>query len=335
MITALRFELANRSEGEKSFIRMKKFFWFCCFIFSTVSAKSQYAIPGAIQQPAWVFPIWIENGDGQRDTLYIGFDSTASSDGWLPQDSIFGVRNIEIDSSKFNACWRYAMYADTALKVIVCSLNLYNLFPEPSVGALGFIHATYPLKFSWDVSLLRSDSLPFSSQPQAPIAQAEMYFEMGTFGGAYNNDSLVCSTSNTLLITDTTLPVYNYCCTKDSIRFQDIYNTPGAHPGYIIMTIKTWMGHALEINEVSNQPDLLVFPNPSTSDFNITIPGEIENEEIHLKLYNSVGQLIFETEQLPDNHHTIRFSNPFPSGLYFIEVKGHKDDIFRHLIIKQ
>ena len=314
---------------------MKKVFWFWVFIISSGSLSAQYSIPGASQQPGWVFPIWIENGDGQRDTVYIGYDSTATWQGWLPQDSIFGAKSIIIDSSKFNVSFRYYMYGDTALKVIVCSLNFNNLFPESSVGAVSFIHAVYPLKFSWDVSLLQSDSLPFISQPQAPHAQAEMYFEMGTYGGAYTNDSLLCSTSNTLLITDTTQPTFNYCTTKDSVRFQDIFNTPGADPGYIIIAIKTWMGHALELPEDPIQSDMEIFPNPSTDYFHIKLPDIMGQMETVLRVYNSVGQLIYLQKHTPDIHNTITFSSPLQPGVYFILLENPKGYLSRRLLFSK
>ena len=45
---------------------------------STVSAQ-QYQIPGAQQQPAWVFPMYFEDGFGYRDTVYLGYDPDAVS----------------------------------------------------------------------------------------------------------------------------------------------------------------------------------------------------------------------------------------------------------------
>lgn len=314
---------------------MRTILLFITFISITEVAQSQYTIPYASQQPSWVFPIWIENGDGQRDTIYIGYDSTASWQGWLPQDSIFGAKSIVIDSSKFNACFRYSMYADTALKVIVCSLNSNNLFPESSVGQVSFIHAIYPLKFSWDVSLLKSDSLPFTSQTLAPPAQAEIYFEMGTYGGAYTNDSLLCSTSNTLLISDTIQPTFNYCYAEDSVRFQDMFNTPGAEPGYIIIVIKTWMGEVLNLATKDLLTDFIIFPNPFSSEFYITLPEKIERGEIYLRLFNSIGELVCEIKPSHNIDNTITLYGLVQSGLYFLEVNNRQGFLSRQILIKQ
>jgi hypothetical protein len=314
---------------------MKRVFGIFIFVVSSCTLKAQYTIPGATQQPAWIFPLWIENGDGQRDTLYLGYDSTASWQGWLGQDSIFGAMSTTIDSSKFNATFLFAMYGDSALKVVVCSLGPNNFFPESSVGQISFIHAVYPLTFSWDVTLLHSNNLPFIDQPPIPPAQGQLYFEMGTFGGAYTNDSLLCTTSNTLLISDTTQPTFNYCYTKDSVRFQDIFNTTGAQPGYVIMEIHAWDGELLKVKNINPLSDLVIYPNPYSSDFNVRLPLQKNGDEVFLKVYNSIGELIAGNYFTLNIENTIRLRGPEESGIYFIEVKNSRGFICRKILIKQ
>jgi hypothetical protein len=61
-------------------------------VLAVVSKAQVYTIPWAQVQPDWVFPLWFENGDGQKDTIYIGYDENAH--GYLLQennpDTIFG-----------------------------------------------------------------------------------------------------------------------------------------------------------------------------------------------------------------------------------------------------
>jgi len=68
---------------------------------------AQYQIPGAQQQPAWVFPMYFEDGFGYRDTVYLGYDADARGETYDPTfnpiynpDTIFGevYHLIEQDS---------------------------------------------------------------------------------------------------------------------------------------------------------------------------------------------------------------------------------------------
>jgi hypothetical protein len=48
-----------------------------------------YTIPWAIQQPKFVFPIFIEDGVGNRDTLYLRYDPNASQNSFDTADQKF------------------------------------------------------------------------------------------------------------------------------------------------------------------------------------------------------------------------------------------------------
>ncbi|MEN9521788.1 MAG: hypothetical protein RL065_165, partial [Bacteroidota bacterium] len=61
-----------------------------------------YTIPNASKQPAWVFPLWFENGDGQKDTVYIGYDIHADTWNGIGPDTIFGEKWQVINFNKFN-----------------------------------------------------------------------------------------------------------------------------------------------------------------------------------------------------------------------------------------
>ena len=86
---------------------MKKISLISAVVFAGFTLFAQpYTIPGAIQQPAWVFPLFFEAGDGQKDTLYFCYDPTADDNGTGGHDTIFGEKWIKIDTSKFNvALW--------------------------------------------------------------------------------------------------------------------------------------------------------------------------------------------------------------------------------------
>ena len=74
---------------------MNKVWIFLSIFFLCKYTNAQYVIPFASQQPAWVFPIWIEDAYGIKDTVYFGFDTTATNtidaqfgEGLMVEDSI-------------------------------------------------------------------------------------------------------------------------------------------------------------------------------------------------------------------------------------------------------
>ena len=105
-------------------------------VISVLSNNAQpiYQIPWAQQQPKFVFPIYFEDGTGEKDTLYLGYDSLANGYSINTQpnhDTVFGVRNIIINQNKFHASW-IENNCDSNLcgyKVNVTSMR-FNYFPS-------------------------------------------------------------------------------------------------------------------------------------------------------------------------------------------------------------
>ena len=129
-----------------------------CFLLFTITLYAQtYTIPGASQQPAWVFPIWFEDGAGQRDTIYIGHDPNAISGG---PDTIFGEKWIVYDTNKFCVSADYKSVSGGPDSILKVNIHLFN--PDGGSGfIIEFRNATWPLKMKFDVSLFYIDSLPF------------------------------------------------------------------------------------------------------------------------------------------------------------------------------
>ncbi len=73
----------------------------------------------------------------------------------------------------------------------------------------------------------------------------------------------------------------------------------------------------------------LVYPNPSSSDFNIVFNQSQEN--IQIRIYNSIGQVIHEAAF--SNKTSLTLEADFEAGIYFIELNG--DNQLRKKIIKQ
>ena len=317
---------------------VKNVFLVLCYLFLAVCTRAQYTIPGATQQPAWVFPIWIENGAGEKDTLYLGYDTTASTIGVDPSDSIFGVKVSIIDTNTFNASWATILgwpgnYSDTAYKVLVC--NGMTGLPNQNYGTIWFMHATYPLKISWDVSLLQSDSLPFIEQGNAPRAQCELSYSMPVYGDAYLNGNRLYCGAGPLLITDSVQIAAGSCYAKDSVYFKDIFNTGGAIPEYIQPFIKTWSGIVVGTKEPELESDILnIYPNPNEGTFYITLKESIKGN-LRIEIENTLGQIILSNNILLNGIETdipITIENR-QTGLYFISATINQIHLNRRIIL--
>ena len=74
---------------------------FIFFILIAYCSSAQYTIPWAQQQPAWIFPIYFEEGTGLKDTIYLGYDPAAKP--ILGIDTLFGEGFQVVDTSTFKA----------------------------------------------------------------------------------------------------------------------------------------------------------------------------------------------------------------------------------------
>ena len=99
-------------------------------------SQTTYTIPWAVQQPKFVFPIFIEEGGGEKDTLYLGYDPNASEVSYDTANKKFGVVTSHVDTSTFYAKWNGGnLYCgiDTlcteVYKANVCSLAPWGAFP--------------------------------------------------------------------------------------------------------------------------------------------------------------------------------------------------------------
>jgi hypothetical protein len=71
----------------------------------------------------------------------------------------------------------------------------------------------------------------------------------------------------------------------------------------------------IKINELLNEINVNVYPNPSKDFVNIMITNVLK-EENKVELYNSLGQLLIKNE----NIFQIDISN-YPNGIYFLKVQ--------------
>ncbi len=250
-----------------------------------VHSQTIYTIPWASQQPKFVFPIFIEEGGGQRDTLYLGYDPNASEISFDTASQDFGVVTTHVDTNMFYAKWQAVLHCgiDTlcteVYKANVCRLASWGAFP----GEVTIIcnKGIMPLKFSWDNTLFYSDSLPFPSNIGAPRAwgritgqypfcgQRENFIDIYPFGGFF-------------MVTDTV-----FCCVdaaSDSVTYYPLHGqTQPVSSGYIGFSIEAW-------NSPTNIEDVLAENYFNVSSFENDITITCLKEELTISVYDLMGK---------------------------------------------
>jgi hypothetical protein len=142
---------------------------FSLMLASFGSTKAQpYTIPWAQQQPAWVFPLWFESGDGQKDTLYLvyqpGLDINPQ-----PADTIYGIKPICVNNDSF---WVSANY-DTP-----CTDSTTLILKAIGYEILSVVinHGKYPFKMKWDEQLLYDTIFGQPASPGQPTVRLKGFW---------------------------------------------------------------------------------------------------------------------------------------------------------------
>jgi len=294
-----------------NFIDMRTFFALLLFAIAILCHPKGYAqtytIPGATQQPAWVFPIYLEEGTGQRDTIYLAYDKNAIA--WL--DTIFGEKYEVVDTSEFKAFWSYCCdnVFDTLLRV-----KVLNGIPFLG-GQFFFANGVLPLTIRWDPLLFYSDSLPFPDQNPAPRAQGEMTFYSSMISGSGPD---YCYWGTNVLITDTSFWTSG-CMREDSIVFVQENSIPGFPIDPIGMYIKPWIGEVyIGITENPVAGAYHIYPNPAT-DY-VCIDFSDKNTTFTYSVFDIMGREILKGSQETTGKAIISTDQLTP-GLYFVTVK--------------
>jgi type IX secretion system substrate protein len=295
---------------------------FICFCFTVhFSVSAQIKIPGVQQQPQWAMPFMFEDANGDRDTVWIGYDPDASS-GMGGYDSIYNEYRL-IDTSKFcvilcpNCLSPNLTYSiDSAWKVEILS-NFIS-------SSIGFINGKMPITMYWVDSLFYSDSLPFPDLFPAPNGKGIVTCD--DLNPKFYNCPLEYEV---LTLTDSVIPGMTYTY-SDSIVFAGDTNwTPGQSLSLIIRIIPFNDFTYLGINGLKGKLKITVYPNPVQD--RIYIEND-ETTEIECELYNIQGKKMMMFSLGPLERKTV-YVDEFPSGIYLLKsVSGYQ--AFLHKILK-
>jgi hypothetical protein len=299
---------------------MKNFKTFIVLIILT--AFNSFGVSGQ-QKPAWLMPLYFEDATGAKDTVYIGYDSTASA-AESDIDTVFDEGWIKVDTSKFNAfIWIYPGYAPVGNYVITSdSVRKKDISRWPYPNAeIGFIKGKMPIILKWEDSLLNSPSLPFEDISPRPRARIDFYCGNGE-PGYYN-----CPIEGHLTLTGYPTPDLQNICT-DIV----VFNGSGTYiPSDVLFNIYAFVVphnyQTIANSTIIQTQDIDVYPNPFNSYINIANPN---NEHLEICLINTIGQLIYFTKNA-DSLLTIDLKN-LKGGIYIIRITSSKSTYFKKVL---
>jgi len=275
--------------------------------------------------PQWLFPIWFEDANGDRDTVYIGYDPEANNpSGFDPEfekyisidTTVFGVLvNRDITYSPNTGNWN----ADSG-KIIEIDSDSY-----PSAN-LTFLKGQMPITMYWDMSLFYSNDLPYPYLSPYPNAAGFVYCGAGEPGyvncpSAFDDDPLS--------LVDSVNINYEFPITSPHV-FEGSGVPPFNEPEEVLSSFYIIVQPYQLITSIENNPSNTTFyPNPFSDYLFIKSRENIAS----IKLMNSAGELVIAETDVRLNDVTL-FTSNLPGGLYFLQVELMTYS-FSSIIIKQ
>jgi len=276
--------------------------------------------------PQWLFPIWFEDANGDRDTLYIGYDPSAELIPGLFDEEFENY--IWIDTSRFNVLtYRDATFspttglwhADSSKKTEVHSSYYFGIY-------INFIKGQMPITMHWDSSLFYSNNLPYPDIFPYPNGVAQIYCAAGEPGyvncpSAFDDDPLT--------MTDSISVYYEFPISSPHLfdgSGVPPYNYPSVLESFIIDFRPYEIYNSITNN---NLVSIKAYPNPFTNYINL-----LSNEIISsVNVRNVLGSPIKAFYAINSNSFTLQ-TQDLEKGIYYIEVVAHKST-FTSIILKQ
>ena len=248
-------------------------------------------------QSQWRFHVAFEDGTGQRDTVWLIYDSSATSG----VDTSLGEGHTPLDHSRFNV-WLFNQASDTTKTKAIS----FSAFPNHELISIDAINFTYPLIIRWDTSLFRSPILPIDTPSNRFINVAEI---VNDYFWSINNDP--------------PLQAYNMLMTDSVLAPQFNFGSRSQFP----MSVLFWNNALNTIEEADTF--IRVFPNPGSYILILDSPTPIQN----IYIINSSNSIASSYKKVYRNSIEINV-NELPSGLYTIYIQLASNMIKRLKYIK-
>lgn len=310
---------------------MKKILFVFLFFPMTIYAQ---------QEPQWLMPFYFETSDGQKDTVYIGYDPGASELGAVIDEQFCDIEQFITPNLNFfnvyvegSLGYGYAYGAgDNDVRKVTIRNDLISYTYINFIGT-----GTYPITMKLDFTQLYSENLPemYPYIPDRPRARIDIYPEIGPC-----NPSCIGDCYYTL--TDSLYPEINdymaWDCMgiiTDSVVFECPPQWQVSVGQGMMIRIRQYdtIAHWWEDTKIDNEfiKDIRTYPNPAT-DF-----IKIENlpvEDLIITFYDLTGIVVMVYSSL--NHKEITLDiQSLQNGIYFLKILNKSDTcIYSNKIIK-
>jgi Secretion system C-terminal sorting domain len=219
--------------------------------------------------PEWLFPIIFKNGEGARDTIYIGYHPDAYTFGGFLPDTIFGERWLPADTSVFQA-----NLFDECMGDSICALIKSDISPDyESPHPISFFHGLLPIRMYFNTAYFRSETLPQYNPPGLPQLQGEVWehsigIRLGTWNDELGEWDEICPFDIPALLSDTAW-FDEYCAYSDSIYIGDIPdNFEFTTVSNLEFNLRPWAGQWVAV-KTPGTGIFKLFPNPAGDKLNI------------------------------------------------------------------
>jgi len=266
------------------------------------------------RDPQWLMPLYFRDANGDRDTVYFGYDPEATT--FDDADTILGEHWIIIDTSKFNVfLFQYpsctggdcSLYTDTVKKT-----DIRKSFLGTSIG---FCKGKMPVTMKWADSLLYDPTCPFPDLSPRPRARIDL--------SCYPQEPayLWCGPADgwPLSLTDYPAPGIPYPV-MDSMFFNGSgYYTPAESIGGLTLSLVAH-NHTYVDLESAYKGSLKVYPNPLYDFLSVENPtvGSYSVEVLTL-----TGEVLFR--HFSTESKSILNLTRLDSGFYLLFI--HSDSI--------
>lgn len=304
---------------------MKKILFVFLFFPMTIYAQ---------QEPQWLMPFYFETADGQKDTVYIGYDLSASGfSDVIDEQFLCYEQSVTFEQSIFNVFVDVTAFSGmtTIRKGSIRSI-LQGVFHIGFVGT-----GTYPITMKWDFTQLYSENLPemYPYIPDRPRARIDIYPEIGPC-----NPSCIGDCYYTL--TDSLYPEINdymaWDCMgiiTDSVVFECPPQWQVSVGQGMMIRIRQYdtIAHWWEDTKIDNEfiKDIRTYPNPANSYVKIE---NLPAEDLIIVLCditgrNSMAYHSFDRKEIALDIRSLQ------NGIYFLKILDKSDKyIYSNKIIK-
>ncbi len=285
------------------------------------------------QEPQWEMPFYFEDALGQRDTIWIGYDPSASMGLWVI-DPQFDEGWKWIDTTQFNVYLTHkGQHLDSVIKRHITSwpymLGSYEI---------GVTHGQLPVVMKWNDSLLNSSRLSsfYPPIPDRPRARIDIISSSGCFPTLWNGEAyclidvfptVICSGSEGL--------IWPFAHFRDSLIFTNEGYCPDCSSMADIFVIDDFDFYITPFNysyvaiDEETKIEYALFPNPTTG--MVTTDNDL-GRELTIGVFDLSGKEILHNKST-DTKIAFDISG-LSNGVYIIRITNGNTTC-NHKVIKQ